>query len=108
MHLQTSMSSPGFKPRPYGTAVSVANHYTRWVTEYCESDGNRQTGRPSSYHQMLRWVAVHITKTTLLEWRSLAHEIGSAAQTFVSPCTIQCRLQQRGTSPSCTLCSNYL
>ncbi|GFX89031.1 hypothetical protein TNCV_2853311 [Trichonephila clavipes] len=31
-HLQTSMSSPGFKPRPNGTAVSVANHYTGWPT----------------------------------------------------------------------------
>ncbi|GFV00228.1 hypothetical protein TNCV_3322791 [Trichonephila clavipes] len=28
IHLQTSMSSPGFEPRAYGTAVSVANHYT--------------------------------------------------------------------------------
>ncbi|PRD35302.1 UNVERIFIED_CONTAM: hypothetical protein NCL1_11914 [Trichonephila clavipes] len=26
------MSSPGFEPRPYGTTVSVANHYTRWAT----------------------------------------------------------------------------
>ncbi|GFT84344.1 hypothetical protein TNCV_1609781 [Trichonephila clavipes] len=25
------MSSPGFKPSPYGTAFSVANHYTGWV-----------------------------------------------------------------------------
>ncbi|GFU73371.1 hypothetical protein TNCV_332401 [Trichonephila clavipes] len=25
MHLQTSMSSPGFEPSPYGIAVSVAN-----------------------------------------------------------------------------------
>ncbi|GFU50301.1 hypothetical protein TNCV_301341 [Trichonephila clavipes] len=24
------MSSPGFEPRPYGTAVDVANHYTGW------------------------------------------------------------------------------
>ncbi|GFX97760.1 hypothetical protein TNCV_456391 [Trichonephila clavipes] len=31
IHLQTSMSSPGFKSRPYSTAVSVANHYTGWV-----------------------------------------------------------------------------
>ncbi|GFU11456.1 hypothetical protein TNCV_1983651 [Trichonephila clavipes] len=31
VHLQTSMSSPGFEPRPYGTAVSVANHYTGWT-----------------------------------------------------------------------------
>ncbi|GFX80110.1 hypothetical protein TNCV_2107561 [Trichonephila clavipes] len=28
IHLQTSMSSPGFEPRPNGTAVSVANHCT--------------------------------------------------------------------------------
>ncbi|GFX78321.1 hypothetical protein TNCV_5136681 [Trichonephila clavipes] len=28
IHLQTSMTSLGFKPSPDGTAVSVANHYT--------------------------------------------------------------------------------
>ncbi|GFX73125.1 hypothetical protein TNCV_4502041 [Trichonephila clavipes] len=28
MHLQTSMSSPGFEPRPYSTADNVTNHYT--------------------------------------------------------------------------------
>ncbi|GFT40090.1 hypothetical protein TNCV_2171071 [Trichonephila clavipes] len=28
------MSSPGFEPSPYGTAVSVANHYTGWATRY--------------------------------------------------------------------------
>ncbi|GFX97450.1 hypothetical protein TNCV_2840101 [Trichonephila clavipes] len=33
IHLQTSVSSPGFEPRPNGTEVSVANHYTGWVTE---------------------------------------------------------------------------
>ncbi|GFT74053.1 hypothetical protein TNCV_3707861 [Trichonephila clavipes] len=32
IHLQTSMSSQGFEPIPYGTVVSVANHYTGWVT----------------------------------------------------------------------------
>ncbi|GFU68563.1 uncharacterized protein TNCV_3064871 [Trichonephila clavipes] len=32
IHLQTSMSSLGFEPSPNGTAVSVANHYTGWVT----------------------------------------------------------------------------
>ncbi|GFV65518.1 hypothetical protein TNCV_1737551 [Trichonephila clavipes] len=32
IHLQTTMSSPGFEPSPYGTAVSVANHYTGWAT----------------------------------------------------------------------------
>ncbi|GFV25432.1 hypothetical protein TNCV_1147021 [Trichonephila clavipes] len=31
-HLQTSIPSPGFKPRPYGTAVNLANHYTGWAT----------------------------------------------------------------------------
>ncbi|GFS81853.1 hypothetical protein TNCV_1544811 [Trichonephila clavipes] len=31
IHLQTSMPSARFKPRPYGTAVSVTNHYIRWV-----------------------------------------------------------------------------
>ncbi|GFU83451.1 hypothetical protein TNCV_1346361 [Trichonephila clavipes] len=33
IHLETSMSSPGFEPRPKGTAVSVANHCTGWVTD---------------------------------------------------------------------------
>ncbi|GFW41175.1 hypothetical protein TNCV_842151 [Trichonephila clavipes] len=33
IHLQTSMSSPGFEPSPYGTVVSVANHYTGWATQ---------------------------------------------------------------------------
>ncbi|GFW43584.1 hypothetical protein TNCV_4769361 [Trichonephila clavipes] len=32
IHLQTSMSSPGFKPSPNGTAVSIPNHSTGWVT----------------------------------------------------------------------------
>ncbi|GFT23012.1 hypothetical protein TNCV_1857891 [Trichonephila clavipes] len=31
IHLQTSMPSPGFKPRRYGTAVSVTNHCTGWA-----------------------------------------------------------------------------
>ncbi|GFW78676.1 probable hydroxyacid-oxoacid transhydrogenase, mitochondrial [Trichonephila clavipes] len=31
IHLQTSVPSPGFKLKPYGTAVSVTNHYTRWA-----------------------------------------------------------------------------
>ncbi|GFW57836.1 hypothetical protein TNCV_2927551 [Trichonephila clavipes] len=28
IHFQTSMPSSGFEPKPYGTAVSVTNHYT--------------------------------------------------------------------------------
>ncbi|GFU05523.1 hypothetical protein TNCV_3291601 [Trichonephila clavipes] len=32
IHLQTSMSSPGFEPNSDGTAVSVGNHYTSWAT----------------------------------------------------------------------------
>ncbi|GFV34065.1 hypothetical protein TNCV_3979131 [Trichonephila clavipes] len=28
MHLSTSMPSPEFEPKPYGTTVSVTNHYT--------------------------------------------------------------------------------
>ncbi|GFV82499.1 hypothetical protein TNCV_3982891 [Trichonephila clavipes] len=27
----TYMPSPGFKPRPYGTAVIVTNHYSGWA-----------------------------------------------------------------------------
>ncbi|GFT85095.1 hypothetical protein TNCV_791281 [Trichonephila clavipes] len=33
IHLQTSMPSPGFEPRPYGTTVSVTNHYTGWAVK---------------------------------------------------------------------------
>ncbi|PRD32008.1 UNVERIFIED_CONTAM: hypothetical protein NCL1_21757 [Trichonephila clavipes] len=36
------MSSLGFESRPYGTAVSVANHYTRWVTELHTKTSNRK------------------------------------------------------------------
>ncbi|GFV55715.1 hypothetical protein TNCV_755151 [Trichonephila clavipes] len=32
IHLQSSMSSPGFEPNPYGTAVSDTDHYTGWAT----------------------------------------------------------------------------
>ncbi|GFV21798.1 hypothetical protein TNCV_3220041 [Trichonephila clavipes] len=31
IHLQTSISSPGFGRRPNDTAVCVANHYTGWI-----------------------------------------------------------------------------
>ncbi|GFX02721.1 hypothetical protein TNCV_2011651 [Trichonephila clavipes] len=31
MHLQIFMPSPGFEPKPYGTAVSVTNHRTGWT-----------------------------------------------------------------------------
>ncbi|GFW15171.1 hypothetical protein TNCV_173181 [Trichonephila clavipes] len=39
IHLQTSVPSPGFEPRPYATAVSVANHYTGWATGYSATQG---------------------------------------------------------------------
>ncbi|GFW81741.1 hypothetical protein TNCV_2884151 [Trichonephila clavipes] len=45
MHLQTSVSSPGFEPRPYGTAVSIANHYTWWATEWAMKTYRVQRGR---------------------------------------------------------------
>ncbi|GFY30671.1 hypothetical protein TNCV_3118311 [Trichonephila clavipes] len=32
IHLQTFISSLGFEPWPYSSAVSVANHYTGWAT----------------------------------------------------------------------------
>ncbi|GFT79387.1 hypothetical protein TNCV_604091 [Trichonephila clavipes] len=31
IYLEACMPSSGFKPRPYGTAVSVTNHETGWV-----------------------------------------------------------------------------
>ncbi|GFU51854.1 hypothetical protein TNCV_3733621 [Trichonephila clavipes] len=33
IHLQTSLPSPGLELKPYGTAVSVASHYTGWATK---------------------------------------------------------------------------
>ncbi|GFW32046.1 hypothetical protein TNCV_2600721 [Trichonephila clavipes] len=33
IHLQISMPSPGFEPRPYGTAISATNHCTGWVAK---------------------------------------------------------------------------
>ncbi|GFT84609.1 hypothetical protein TNCV_714521 [Trichonephila clavipes] len=38
IHLQTSMSSPGFEPRPYGTAVSVAHHCTGLATLFLDKN----------------------------------------------------------------------
>ncbi|GFU49788.1 hypothetical protein TNCV_2930561 [Trichonephila clavipes] len=38
IHLQISMPSTGFKPRPYGIAVNVTNHYTGWVASAIESE----------------------------------------------------------------------
>ncbi|GFX98007.1 transposable element Tcb2 transposase [Trichonephila clavipes] len=38
IHLQTSMSSPGFEPSPYDTAVSVSNHYTHWAESVSKPD----------------------------------------------------------------------
>ncbi|GFY20610.1 hypothetical protein TNCV_1118441 [Trichonephila clavipes] len=32
-HFRKSMPSPGFKPRPYGTSVSVTIHYTGWMAK---------------------------------------------------------------------------
>ncbi|GFV87718.1 hypothetical protein TNCV_780021 [Trichonephila clavipes] len=34
IHLQPSMSSPGFEPRPKGTAASVPNAYIGWAADY--------------------------------------------------------------------------
>ncbi|GFX49907.1 hypothetical protein TNCV_1031581 [Trichonephila clavipes] len=34
IHFQISMSSAGFEPSPYGTAVSFANHYSGWATNH--------------------------------------------------------------------------
>ncbi|GFW48564.1 hypothetical protein TNCV_3838991 [Trichonephila clavipes] len=34
LHLQTSMLSPGFEPRPYNTTVSATNYYIRWAAKY--------------------------------------------------------------------------
>ncbi|GFX45353.1 hypothetical protein TNCV_1026131 [Trichonephila clavipes] len=32
IHLQISIPSPEFEPKPYGTADSVTNHYKRWAS----------------------------------------------------------------------------
>ncbi|GFW03498.1 hypothetical protein TNCV_3020101 [Trichonephila clavipes] len=31
IHLQISMPSPGFEPRPYGSSLSITNYYTGWA-----------------------------------------------------------------------------
>ncbi|GFV71362.1 hypothetical protein TNCV_3133531 [Trichonephila clavipes] len=38
IHLQTSMPFPGFEPSPYGTTVSITNHYTGWKDEEESND----------------------------------------------------------------------
>ncbi|GFV02397.1 uncharacterized protein TNCV_1023251 [Trichonephila clavipes] len=46
IHLQTSMSSPGFEPSPYGIAVSVANHHTGWATDVLQKITNTNEHKP--------------------------------------------------------------
>ncbi|GFX51826.1 hypothetical protein TNCV_5015281 [Trichonephila clavipes] len=41
IHLQTSMSSPGLEPRPYGTAVSIANHIVGDTSECLDGNEHR-------------------------------------------------------------------
>ncbi|GFV05422.1 hypothetical protein TNCV_226331 [Trichonephila clavipes] len=63
IHLQTSMSSPGFEPKPYGIAVSVTNHSTRWTTRLNETNnrpkkraGERMEERVAAdQHAWSRW-----------------------------------------------------
>ncbi|GFV05904.1 hypothetical protein TNCV_2552711 [Trichonephila clavipes] len=45
IHEQTTMSSPGFEPRSYGTAVSFTNHYTGWVAQLVSNDINKNSIR---------------------------------------------------------------
>ncbi|GFT94496.1 hypothetical protein TNCV_1962371 [Trichonephila clavipes] len=40
IHLQTSMPSPGFEPRPYVIAVSVTNLYTGWAARIKQYNKN--------------------------------------------------------------------
>ncbi|GFX46195.1 hypothetical protein TNCV_2298441 [Trichonephila clavipes] len=63
IHLQTSMSSPGFEPSPYGTAVSVANHYTGW-------DGYFQVDNAPCHAARIvnRWFEESERDFTLLSW----------------------------------------
>ncbi|GFV53470.1 hypothetical protein TNCV_3446041 [Trichonephila clavipes] len=37
LHERTCSSSPGFERSPNGSAVSVANHYTRWADNFFSS-----------------------------------------------------------------------
>ncbi|GFU20721.1 rab11 family-interacting protein 4 [Trichonephila clavipes] len=41
---QASMSSQGFEARLYGTAISIANHYTGWVTDSTDLSSFRALG----------------------------------------------------------------
>ncbi|GFX10689.1 transposable element Tcb1 transposase [Trichonephila clavipes] len=59
-HLQTSMSSPGFEPGPYGTAVSFANHYTGW-------EGTTERRGRSHPPQCTTSLSVHIIRRRLQE-----------------------------------------
>ncbi|GFX62545.1 hypothetical protein TNCV_1006181 [Trichonephila clavipes] len=47
IHLQTSMSSPGFERSPYGITVSVSNYYTGWTTPKHLPYASRDTLAPT-------------------------------------------------------------
>ncbi|GFU99810.1 hypothetical protein TNCV_506311 [Trichonephila clavipes] len=49
IHLQTSMLSPGFEPRPYDSAATVNNYYMRWAAKYTLQANVNATPRKTRY-----------------------------------------------------------
>ncbi|GFX99129.1 hypothetical protein TNCV_2493101 [Trichonephila clavipes] len=81
IQLQTTMSSPGFEPRPYGTAVSVANQCTGWairtllnltsgVTENIRASMQSQVLGPKPYLTKDFILGVNQTLSPLETWAS--------------------------------------
>ncbi|GFT25044.1 hypothetical protein TNCV_179581 [Trichonephila clavipes] len=45
IHLETSMPSPGLKPRPCGFTVRVTNHYTGWTSDVSLKEAKAKVGK---------------------------------------------------------------
>ncbi|GFW54286.1 transposable element Tcb1 transposase [Trichonephila clavipes] len=116
----TAMPSPKLEPRPYGTAVSVTNHYTGRATEIgqrvernqatlCDADlssldagGNDGlTGRshPPRCTTVCdeRWIVLIAVVDRAATSRTIAQQIQSVTHHSVFALTIRRRLQQSGT-----------
>ncbi|GFX95901.1 hypothetical protein TNCV_2084811 [Trichonephila clavipes] len=70
------MSSPEFKPRPYGTAVSVANHYTGWATSKARDQRQTEGQLTAQYKSKSKCFETHSSVDTVGN--------GTAQQTFHS------------------------
>ncbi|GFT12920.1 hypothetical protein TNCV_5096071 [Trichonephila clavipes] len=68
------MSSPGFEPRPYGTAVSFANFYTGWATRSTANNANRDLELEVNENDIEELIMGHEDELTIEELQEILNE----------------------------------